>query len=197
MSDSPLPLDDLTAEKLARYRAGLLAPAERAAFEREALDRPELAEALYADLALGAVLAARGAARPVRPARRWLAPALAAVLLAVAGGALWWPARRDGPAPVRRGVPPALRLIAPADGAASAPARFTWSRDPGASEYRLEVFDAEGRRRFTQVVRDTTCDAAALGAAPPAAGWWTVTPLDAAGAERPAPAAFRFGPPRR
>jgi len=188
MSDERSTLPDAQAERLERYRAGRMGTAEREAFEREALADDALADALYAHEALGAL------ARPRRrPAAPWRELALAATFLAVFAAGAWWEAGRESPAPVsvRRGGE-AVRLLEPAGEVASPPACFTWTRDALAASYRFELGDEQGRVVATRVVRDTSLAVADLGIEPPAAGYWSVVPLAADGAERPAAAAMRF-----
>lgn len=189
MSDERATLTEAQAERLGRYRARGLAPAEREAFERKALADDALAAALYEDEALEALV------RPRRPAApRWRELALAATFLAVFGAAWWWQAGREAPAPgpVRRGAASAVRLLEPLGAIAGPPARFAWTSDPGAAGYRFELSDAEGRVVATRLVPDTALAAASLGAPLPAAGTWGVVPIAPDGAERPAPPLARF-----
>lgn len=198
--------DELTAEqeeRLARWRAGEMDAAERAAFERDVLGSDALAEAAYREAAFDALAepaaASAPAPRAAAPKRAGLAwPKLAwRVALPVAATllAVWMlphlvgPRRASGPAPgddLVRGEAAAVRLVVPAGAVDAAPTRFTWTRDPGAESYRVEIFDAEGTRVATAVTRDTTLDAATLPAPAPGAGDWRVVPIAPDGAERAA-----------
>ena len=203
------PIDALSPEqeeRLARYRAGAMAPEERAAFEREAAASEALLEALYVEESLDTLAAdARGVApldaRPAIAVRKrglsWgltrvLLPAAAAIVVAV--GVLRWVGHGRGPAEdIVRGSAAAAAPLEPTGEVSSAPRRFVWSRDPAAESYRVDLFDAAGAVIGTAVTADTSLEVAALAATPPAAGEWQVTPLDADGLERPAAprAAFR------
>ena len=216
----PRELTPVQEERLARYRAGAMGDDERATFEREAVRDEALLEALYVEESLDALAAdARGEreapgppalpmpVRDARPAiaerarRRWtrlagaLLPAAAAIVLAV--GVFRWAGReRRGTTgdDVVRGGGVAAQPLEPTGDLAGTPARFVWSRDPGAQSYRVELFDAQGAVIATVVTADTTLAVEALTPSPPAAGEWKVTPLDADGIERPAAPAAAFRP---
>jgi hypothetical protein len=193
MTEAREPLSPGAEERLARYRAGAMDPAEREAFEREVLASDALAEALYSEQSLDDV---RVKAR--RPTALH-GVAVAAGVLAVAAAALLWPRPApDGrpPAPeVLRGEETpgvAARLIEPLGTLSGPPERFLWSRDPAAELYRLEVFDASGELFTAAVLRDTFVTAAAVGADSLRSATWRVVPIAADGLERPAQTAARF-----
>lgn len=189
-------------ERLARYRAGALAPAEREAFERELLASDALAEALYgeeslqavvADAAPGRVLEAPVARRAAAP-RRWLdalpryvLPA-AAVLAVVAGTYALLGPRRAGPPgdEMVRGAEGTSRPLAPIGRLEGRPERFVWTRDPAAASYRVELFAADGTPLGTLVTADTTLAIGSLADSSLAAAEWRVVPLDEDGLERAA-----------
>ena len=53
-----------------------------------------------------------------------------------------------------------------------------WSRHPGASQYRFELYDASSARVHTVVTADTFVVFAPPAGDAPASGHWAVTPLD-------------------
>ncbi len=193
--------DELTAEqeeRLARWRAGEMSEAERATFEREMLASDALSEAAYREAGFDALVTP--ATAPVRhPARArtplaW--PKLAwrvALPLAATVLAVWLLPPLMGPRGVRapaagddrlRGADGGPALLAPVGSSDAAPARFVWTRDAGATNYRIEVFGPDGARVATGVTSDTTLDVGALDAPMPASGEWRVVPVAADGSER-------------
>jgi hypothetical protein len=198
--------DDLTPrdeERLARYRAGTMAPQERRAFEQDTLASDALSEALYGEEVMDALGRAAPRVLDARPAlaarRRWWALARvalpAAASVAILAGILHWAQRGRAPEDdVVRGAAAAARPLAPVGDVADAPPAFTWSRDPAADSYRVDLFAPDGARIATAVTRDTSLAASALSPAAIVAGEWRVVPLDAGGLERPAAprAAFRL-----
>jgi hypothetical protein len=189
-------------EALARYRAGAMSAAERAAFEREALASDALSEALYAEVSLDLVrpaprpltASAPAASRPMatvtplplrrsRSAARWLVP-LAAGVIAVSALVLLRPRPSVTPgADVLRGVA-SLSALEPVGNVTATPERFRWTSVPGATSYRVELFDLSGNSMGTAVSRDTTIGFGAVARAPLAAGEWRVTAIGPDGIDR-------------
>jgi hypothetical protein len=89
------------------------------------------------------------------------------------GGARW------------RGGGGALAPLEPVGPISHPPRRFRWTRDSGASSYRVELFDRDARRIGVAVTADTTLAVEALTRAPITAGQWRVVPLAADGLELP------------
>lgn len=190
-------------ERLARYRAGAMTADERAAFERQVVASEALSEALYAEVSLDALAvearepARVPGARPalvLRPRRDWswgvtriLLPA-AAVLIVIAGVFRLTGRERGAPAvpDIVRGAESLAEPLEPVGELAAPPQRFTWTRDPGAESYRVDLYAPDGSVIGTYVTRDTTLGYSALSPAAVAAGEWQVVPLDTDGLERPA-----------
>lgn len=183
-------------DRLARYLAKGMEPAELDAFEQELLESPDLAAELYAlqgvDVALRSQRSPR-VGRRVAPRRsraslllRWAAP-LAAVLALAMFAPKWLDPDTRVEAPVFRGEPVVLTLepFGPVD---TPPTQFRWSSLDGAVEYRFELHDLEETVVWTHTTQDTTVrlpeaswrDAIAEG------GMWRVVPLDPNGVELPA-----------
>ena len=201
-------------ERLARYRAGGMDEPERAAFESEVLANDALAEALYREVSLDALLPHEAQARAAAPGpgptgvvqaharRRGVLPLplarlllpVAAVLVAISSVVLWSGRHRpDAPLDeALRGGSGALVLLEPAGSLDQPPRVFRWSRDPGAASYRVELYDAHARRLGTVVTADTVVALGALSRAPVAAGEWRVVALGADGLERAARARAAF-----
>jgi hypothetical protein len=201
------PLSPEQEERLARYRAGAMAPEARAAFEHEALADEALAEALYAEVELDAVRLATAPASPrtivLEPRRSWFvlrALPVAAALAAVAFAGWWLTRTPAGPAgpDVLRGGSSAPQLIEPVGDVTALPAELRWNAVAGADHYRVELFDATGRRLGTAVTPETTLAIERLVTGPFGAGEWRVVPIAASGREgEPLPrAAFRTRPQR-
>lgn len=193
-------------ERLARYRAGAMTAEERRAFEEAALGDDALAEALYLEEAWDAAMAPPPRVADARPALAarglgWWLPRVAlpaaACVAALAGILHFEQARRAPQEDPLRGGGAGARPLAPVEDVAAWPAAFTWSRDPGAASYRVDLFAPDGTRLATVVTAETTLAASALSAAPLDAGAWRVVPLDPDGLERPAAprAAFRIESP--
>lgn len=173
--------------------AAWLAGADDSELAAAVLADDDLAEAAYAALATEAALtAAKGSglervsgprARRWWPGPAWTAGLAAAVLALIVIGL---PGDRSGSDLRLRGdggVGPVG--IAPAGVLESFPDRFSWHPVSGFTRYRLEIYDAAARRRFTAVVADTvhqrergTTPADSIGV------WrWLVVPLAADGRE--------------
>jgi hypothetical protein len=175
-------------ERLERYLAGGMDPAERAGFEREALGSADLCEILYQDAALQHRFAATATGPPralqgrvVRgPWRAWWVAFPAAAALAVL---VWFAARPPGAGgpggALMRGGGAPVHLIFPVGEMSAQPDHFAWGAVPGAGSYRLEVFDAESRILLSRVTSDTSVSLEA-GALPDSVvtGRWRVVPLD-------------------
>ncbi|MFN8588202.1 MAG: hypothetical protein U0704_10430 [Candidatus Eisenbacteria bacterium] len=187
--NAPGPLDDRSEELLARYRAGAMTAAERAAFEREALADDALSEALYSELALdGFRRGGRPKARVVPLFVRVVLPIAACVALV----SVWALSRRGEPV-----VPPAgdtvrgageLRALAPLGTLAAAPESLVWSTAAGADAYRVELFAPSGRTLGSTVTRDTAVAIATLVRTAPDSAYWRVVPLGPDGLDLPAKA---------
>lgn len=195
MNDVRLPDDD-QVERLARYRAGSMSKSEREAFEKDVLASETLSEALYAELSLEVAAnpeapeqpeSRRGASiRPLRPravALRWL-PIAAGLAAVVALG--WW---RWHPRPLPQGADyvrgeAGLTALEPSGTLDAPPARFRWTRDPGAASYRVELFDASGNDVATAVTRDTVLAFTAVTGETLSAGQWRVVAIGADGLDR-------------
>lgn len=166
-----------------------------AAADRELVT--EVANAIRADdrARVEAFVRARlGAVDPPRPASRprWLALA-AALLVIVAGGALWVALRDEGsrgrPAEHWLGAPP--RLLEPGD-EASAFSRFAWAFPDGKpARVALEIWeDAGAGKRGRLLLRRTTEQSEWTLSADETRAWpdavlWSVTMVDAAGEDVP------------
>ncbi|MFN8177910.1 MAG: hypothetical protein U0167_08280 [bacterium] len=167
---------DLTPEEAAEleeYLAGRLSPERRAALEQRILASERLADALYADVSLRSSFEeSRGDAVAPRRARviplfasRWTRIALplaAGLALLVLSPRLFGPRHAeddsgfDGTPHFRSGtLEPALRALAPTGDVAGEPT-FTWTRDPSADAYRLELLGASGEVVFSTTTPDTT-----------------------------------------
>jgi hypothetical protein len=201
MSDREL--SDLEAKRLADYAANRLGAEERKAFEREILASPAIAGALYEDLGTQAMLdeakrdlpaattapanvSRRASARWWRP--RWALPIAAMLLVAlltprllreIRGGA-----NRDESGEFRFRSPGVAgdtrpRAIAPIGEIESLPARFVWSRDAGATAYRLELRSDDDRFAYSRVTSDTTLviDQKVFPWNDVAGATWSVVPL--------------------
>jgi hypothetical protein len=196
--------DELTPadeERLARYRASAMSAGERQAFERDTLASDALSEALYREEALDALgrdAPRRLDARPALAARRrtWglvrAALPAAASLAALAAVLVWTQNRRLQDEDLVRGAVAVAQPVAPVGELVEPPREFSWSRDPGAESYRVDLFAPDGSRLATVVTSATSVPAAALSAAPVPAGAWRVVPLGADGLERPAAPRVEF-----
>ena len=188
---------DARTDRLADYLAGSLPAAEQAALEAELLADAEASQALYAQVSLQSAIADSGRrARDGRWRRRAL---LTALPLAAALALLWlgprWRELAGPPAAPRLrgdveqvlGLEPQGRLTAP-------PRRFVWTATATASRYRFELYDAQARLRYRAVLGDTLLVLAgsAQDSLPPAAGFWQVVPVDAAGRELPSSLPLHF-----
>lgn len=212
----PADLSPADEERLARYRAGAMPPAEREAFERDALADEALSEAIYREAsfdALGGAAAPRGATITPLPPARMHGPgrrralqagarlAIAAGAAVVIGVTLWHARTRDsGPTPdvdAVRGVGSAVHVVEPAGPGDERPTRFTWTRDPQAESYRIEWLDAAGVPVTSRMTSDTTLVVESLGVALPESGSWRVVPIGADGLERTPSEAAPFGLPTR
>jgi hypothetical protein len=175
----------MSDDRIERYVSGQMSDVEREDFEREILERPDLAEEIYADAQVRSLIESAAEARaeertrePLRARRPWWRlPTLRwAIPVAAAAVALVFLVRTaDTPGPgVFRGVGAGLSALAPAGDVDAPPDRFSWTSYPGAYRYRFELFDATSTPVHTVVTADTTVS---LSDAPVAAGYWTVTPL--------------------
>lgn len=185
--NEPGPLDDRREELLARYRAGALSEAERAAFEREALGDDALAEALYSELSLDAI--GRGAkARPrVVPLFVRVALPIAACVVLVS---VWALSRRaEAPTPgsdtTVRGAGE-MRAIAPLGTLVAPPESLAWTAAVGAESYRVELHALSGATLGSLVTRDTAVAIASLTTPAPDSATWRVVPLGPDGLDLPA-----------
>jgi hypothetical protein len=188
---------DERTDRLADYLVGRLPAAEQAALEAELLADAEASEALYAQVNLQSTIADSG--RRAREGRWRRLALLTALPLAAALALLWlgphWrevagpPAapRLRGDAQQVLGLEPQGRLTAP-------PQRFVWTATAAASRYRFELYDAQARLCYRAVLGDTVLVLAgsAQDSLPPAAGFWQVVPVDAAGRELPSSPPLHF-----
>lgn len=197
--DRSLTPDEL--DRLARYLAGSMDPAEQRSFEHAILEDPALADALYSQASLSARMPAAAPAPRVMPmpvrtraAWRWAVavPAAAALIAAVV---LTVPARlgRHAPTEILRGDEAVPRLLTPTGALERKPTRFTWTTAAGAVTYRLEVVDADAKPVFQTSTSDTSIELPqdALPATLTAARW-RVVPLDESGLELPIPSWIEF-----
>ena len=190
------PLPEGAEERLARYRSGAMNPDDRAAFEREVLADEALAEALYGEIALDHVhheaTRSPGAGRvplPLTTRTRHLPVhillPIAATLLLVSGVVLW---RRNTPAPAGDWVrgERSVRALEPNGALTAPPERFRWTNEPGATSYRVELYEVDtGAPIGSIVTRDTvvaftevTKQQGITGAS------WRVTPIGPDGLDR-------------
>jgi hypothetical protein len=195
--DRPLSSDEL--DRLARYLAGGMSPAEQQAFEHAILEDPALAEALYSQSALAAHAPAPAARVIPLPARRrvswrWTialpaAAALIAVLVLNVPGRLG----RHAPPDTLRGTEAVPKLLAPVGALEQMPVRFTWTAAAGASTYRLVITDLAAKPLYEASTGDTSLEIAA-GVLPAtlSAARWRVVAYDEAGLELPIPAFVEF-----
>jgi hypothetical protein len=199
------------AKGLEDYLAGRLPPDRRAEIEGRILADERWSEALYSDASLAAALdlASGGAAPRVVPLfPRWARVALplaAALLLAILSPRIFSdrPAMTEdepeGPPRFRSGTvtePPGPRGLAPS-GPTSLPARFTWTRWPDATAYRVEMLDTSGRLLRAVEAADTSVVLAADSAAglSAAVAWRVVALHGSADGPRSKLVPLRFGTP--
>jgi len=182
-------------ERIERYLSGEMSEADRASFENEILDDPDLAGAIYKDAQVHAAVAAaaerkrqerveavestaatsRKRAWWKRPMFGWVVPAAAVVVITAL--ALWNPIDRDFGGDVFRGAETSFVAVAPSGDLNDTPLIFTWTRHPQASQYRFELYDAQSVRVHTVVTTDTAVVLTSDDIPAPASGHWTTTPL--------------------
>jgi hypothetical protein len=185
-------------ERIERYRTGAMTPAEREAFERELRANAKLRAAL--EQAGGGAGGAKHAGR-VLDATRALEVARefreepgslvrAAVPIAIAiviGAVVWWMTPSRNAPTLEEGEAPSVSMhLEPRGDLPAPPARFVWTRDPGAARYRVEVYGENGQPLGVQVTTDTSLALAALTLKPHDAATWRAVPIDASGRDRPA-----------
>ena len=124
-----------------------------------------------------------------RGVTRW--PLLLAALLVVAGGLAMFFVTRPR-APVQTIDASQARARAGAGVLEGADARFTWSREPRADVYRIEVYDRSAHLLAAAVLRDTSVLASALLPDTARAGIWRVVPVSVGGTELPPTGHQRF-----
>lgn len=158
MNDRPTAPDDRVAD----YRSGALSADERRRFEKDVLERDDLAEELYADLALENRMEAAGAGGatkvvPISRMRRittWAVPlaAAAALLIVFAQRA----ERGDTQEAGLRGSAdtPELRLTEPETLTLGSP--LQWTAVEGAASYRVEVSHENGEILWRHTARGTS-----------------------------------------
>ncbi|MBD3222659.1 hypothetical protein GF314_15600 [bacterium] len=154
--------------RLEAYLGGDLDPDQRAAFEAEVLDDPDLAEQFAATVGQDAavreaqVVEGSHARDRLVPRRVWPVAMAAAAAVAVL---VFWPGGVDLPteAPERvlRSGADAVRPLEPRGTVSGEIERFRWTSVPGAVRYRLEVRDLDGRVRHVALVGDTVLTRAA------------------------------------
>jgi len=123
---------------------------------------------------------------------RW--PLIAAAALLVAGAtALYFIMRPPPPAPVDPALTAARIRALAGNGLLEGPdAKFSWSREPRADVYRIEVYDASSRLLAAAVLRDTSIAASALLPDSAHAGVWRVVPVSKGGTELPPTPSTKF-----
>jgi hypothetical protein len=117
---------------------------------------------------------------------RWALAAAAVAVLAVGAGVLSRASRVAGPDPVR-GDRDAVRLVAPAPGAALEPGTtFVWHAAPGAVSYELELLSESGEVLARVGTAETVATPGALADPALAAGarWLVTARLAAGGTQR-------------
>lgn len=154
--------------RLEAYLGGDLDPDQRAAFEAEVLDDPDLAERFAAAVGQDAavrearVVEGSHARDRLAPRRVWPVAVAAAAAVAVL---VFWPDGVDLPteAPERvlRSGADTVRPLEPRGTVPGEIERFRWTSVPGAVRYRLEVRDLDGRVRHVALVGDTVLTRAA------------------------------------
>jgi hypothetical protein len=161
-------LRDVYAEVMARSEAPdrracvtpeqISALVERQSSEAERLALLDHVMSCRACLKEFELLRAIRAAAP-RARRSYRVLAIAATVFLMAGATLVWSTvLRDGqPTDIPRSVSAQLTLVSPVEGATvSAPVRFVWEPVAGASDYEVQVFDAEGIVVFSSTITATT-----------------------------------------
>jgi hypothetical protein len=189
-------------ERASLYLGNALEPGERDAFEREALESDELANALYDETNLdtafehAATATPRTAGADASVRNRFLRIALplaaSVALLVLVPTTL----RQFRTSDVLRGGGAAVDLVAPIGDVASAPREFVWRATPGAATYELVVTDADARvlvRRLVSGTRYVVEDAEEEAVI--ASGFWTVVARDSSGAEIASSKPQRFRAP--
>jgi len=132
---------------------------------------------------------------PSGHATRW--PLYAAGLLLAAGAVVMYFVSRPPAVPKNEAGLTAAGIRALAgEGALEGPdARFTWSRDPRADVYRLEVYDLTSHLLAAAILRDTSVVASAVLPETSRAGVWRVIPVSPGGTELPPTPTARFHRP--
>ena len=125
-------------------------------------------------------------ARRMTATTRFSAPAwvAAAVVLLVAGVALWLPLTPTGET-MREGLTSDVRLIAPADGGlVPAPVTLAWSSIPATRRYDVEILDSAGVAVFATATGDTSITVSNTRLLPGAPYRWWVRATLANGSQR-------------
>jgi hypothetical protein len=186
-------------EKLERYLSGEMPAEERAEFEDAVLADPALALHLYSDVSVRQAIEEAARTRRLRHAnaerdrarqrwrarlRWWATPVAAAVVIAAVAvgiGVFDVFNDRESEAPaVFRGTSEGPAAVSPRGEVPTPPTIFTWRSQPGAVQYRFELFDAQSRPLFATVTADTSVTVDTASVSVPDHGYWNVTPLDGA-----------------
>jgi hypothetical protein len=173
-------------ERLQEYLDGRLAPEERLVFEEELLADPDLMAAAYDEVAVREALVEATQARNVlreasrAPRRRWAVPFLTVAAAASIAFLVFVLPRPTGEDVFRGGAAPHPQAVAPRGEIEEPLQRFTWTRDPAAARYRLEIFGPDHDRLLVTTTADTFV---VMGPdfRPPASGTWKATSLDSIG----------------
>jgi hypothetical protein len=210
-------LTEEESERLARYLAGDMSSEERRRTEHEILNDLGLAEALYSDVSLRESIAAVDDVTRARLRRerigsaagaRWLRIALPAAAIVVLAALLPRFFQNDedalrrlrspfpAPSPIPA-APPTISAVFPTGTFDEPPPRFTWTSDPTATSYRLEIADDSGAILFTAETAETTLvfPVAELGSRTGTVLSWRVVPIAGTTAREPSSSLrFQIGP---
>ena len=174
-------------ERLQQYLDGRMDPRDQLAFEEELLGDPDLMAAAYDDISVRDSLKESAQARRIvsfgarSPRRRkWALPFLTVATAASIAFLVFVLPRPTDHEVFRGEAATAPRAVEPLGDVATAPVRFVWTRDPGATQYRLEIFGPDGSRLHVSTTSDTVL-VFDQDFTPPASGHWKATSLDSIG----------------
>jgi hypothetical protein len=185
--------------RIARYRARMMTPAERETFERDVRQDETLRAALAAAEASGPPVERRrgrviDVTRAIEIAREFreepgsfvhaMTPIAIAIVIGLA--AWWWTPSHDAQTLDEVKAPSASMHLEPRGELSALPTRFVWTRDPAATRYRVEIYDADGHPLGVHVTTDTSLAFAAVTQKPHDTAAWRAVPIDAAGRDRSA-----------
>lgn len=188
-------------ERRARWLAGDLPHDERKRLEAEAVESDDIADSLYSDVAIDESLREMVQSNVVPLRRRWrpgrrmiAASVVAAAVVLIALGVMFFPTPGDEPAVMRSGEDATLDAIEPKGDHRVFPRRFVWHGVVGAESYRWELYDTEARRVGVEVVTDTVLARTPSQTPADSVGiWrWLVIAIQDDGAEGPSSDSIEF-----